>query len=87
MVKEGFGVDDGDIRIGADILTGAALADEVASATGQYFDNDSGRFAEPHRDALDPRKTEALVQAIEALLLAAKSKLIRPGEGQRADCG
>ncbi|EXI81662.1 MAG: D-beta-hydroxybutyrate dehydrogenase [Candidatus Accumulibacter appositus] len=74
MVKEGFGVDGGDIRIGADILIRAALDDDFASATGQYFDNDSGRFAEPHPDALDPRKSEALVQAIEALLLRVQRK-------------
>lgn len=68
MVKEGFGMAGSDIRIGADILVRAALSDDFARATGRYFDNDSGRFAEPHPDALDPRKTAQLVQAIEALL-------------------
>lgn len=68
MVKEGFGVAGSDIRIGADILVRAALSDDFAQATGQYFDNDTGRFAEPHPDALDPRKAAQLVQAIEALL-------------------
>lgn len=68
MVKEGFGIDGGDIQIGADILARAALADEFANATGLYFDNDSGQFASPHSDALDHQKSEALVQAIEALL-------------------
>ena len=34
MVKEGFGVAGGDIRIGADILTRASLEDEFASASG-----------------------------------------------------
>lgn len=68
MVKEGFGVAGSDIRIGADILVRAALSDDFAKATGQYFDNDAHRFAEPHPDALDPRKTARLVQAIEALL-------------------
>lgn len=47
MVKETFGVVGGDIRIGAKILTRAALADEFAAASGQYFDNDSRRFASP----------------------------------------
>jgi NAD(P)-dependent dehydrogenase (short-subunit alcohol dehydrogenase family) len=74
MVKEGFGVDGGDIRIGADILIRAALDDDFASATGQNFDHDPGRFAEPHPDALDLRKSEELVQAIEALLLRVKRK-------------
>ncbi|WP_207951848.1 hypothetical protein [Pseudomaricurvus alcaniphilus] len=44
-----------DIRIGADILTRAALAEEFAAASGQYFDNDTGQFAAPHPDALDSR--------------------------------
>lgn len=68
MVKEGFGMAGNDIRIGADILVRAALSDDFAEATGRYFDNDAGRFAEPHPDALDPRKTAQLVQAVEALL-------------------
>lgn len=68
MAKEGFGVAGSDIRIGADILVRAALSDEFAQASGQYFDNDARRFAKPHPDALDPCKTAQLVQAIEALL-------------------
>lgn len=68
MVKEGFGLAGSDIRIGADLLVRAALSDDFAHASGRYFDNDAGRFAQPHPDALDPRKTAQLVQAIEALL-------------------
>ncbi len=68
MVREGFGVAGGDIRIGAEILTRAALSDDFAAASGAYFDNDSGRFATPHRDALDPQKSEAIVRAIESVL-------------------
>ena len=68
MVKEAFGVAGGDIRIGADILTRAALADEFAAASGQYFDNDSRRFASPHPDALNPQKCEEIVRLIEAVL-------------------
>ncbi|MBT8470814.1 MAG: SDR family NAD(P)-dependent oxidoreductase [Deltaproteobacteria bacterium] len=71
MVKEAFGVPGGDIRIGADILARAALADEFAAASGKYFDNDSGRFAPPHPDGLDPRKAEAIVSAIETVLAEA----------------
>merc|ERR1711879_890868 len=56
MVKEGFGVAGNDIRIGADILIRAALSDEFAQATGPHFDNDSGEFAAPHRDALNREK-------------------------------
>ena len=68
MVKEGFGVSGKDIRIGAEILLRAALADEFATASGQYFDNDSGQFASPHPDALDPQKSATIVHAIEAVL-------------------
>jgi len=68
MVKDAFGVPGSDIRIGADILTRAALADEFAQATGKYFDNDSGQFASPHPDALDDHKSGQVVEAIEAIL-------------------
>lgn len=68
MVKQAFGIAGSDIGIGARILTQAALSSEFAKASGQYFDNDSGRFASPHPDALDPQKNEAVVQAIEAVL-------------------
>ncbi|MEM8605000.1 MAG: SDR family NAD(P)-dependent oxidoreductase, partial [Cyanobacteria bacterium P01_H01_bin.121] len=44
MVKQAFGVAGGDLQIGAEILTRAALSEEFATASGQYFDNDSGRF-------------------------------------------
>ena len=53
MVKEGFGVDGKDISIGADILVEAALGDRFNHASGRYFDNDSGRFSNPHPAALD----------------------------------
>ena len=68
MVKEAFGVAGGDLRIGADILTRAALADEFAAASGQYFDNDSGQFAPPHPDALDARKSQEITGVIETTL-------------------
>jgi len=68
MVKQAFGVAGGDLRIGAEILTRAALSDEFAAASGRYFDNDSGRFASPHPDALNTQKSEEIVRVIEALL-------------------
>ena len=68
MVKEGFGMAGKDIGIGADILVRAALSDEFAAASGKYFDNDSGRFAKPHRDAINTQKSAEVVQAIEAVL-------------------
>lgn len=68
MVREGFGVAGSDVRIGADVVTQAALADTFATANGQYFDNDTGRFAPPHPDGLDPRKIDEVVRSIEAVL-------------------
>lgn len=68
MVKEAFGVAGGDIRVGADILCRAALNDEFAGASGQYFDNDSGRFVSPHPDALDLKKSEGIVRLIETTI-------------------
>ena len=68
MVKEAFNVGGNDVSIGADIVTRAALSDEFANASGQYFDNDAHRFAPPHPDALNAQKAAAIVNAIEAVL-------------------
>ncbi|MCL1065770.1 SDR family NAD(P)-dependent oxidoreductase [Shewanella olleyana] len=68
MVKQAYGVSGGDLSIGADILTRAALSDEFAQATGQYFDNDRGQFASPHPDALDVAKTAKVVSVLEQVL-------------------
>ena len=68
MVKQAFGVAGGDIRIGAEILTRAALTDEFKTASGKYFDNDSGRFASPHPDVLDTGKCQEIVRVIETIL-------------------
>ena len=46
MVKEGFGVAGSDLMIGADILRRLALEAEFATASGRYWDNDSGGFGE-----------------------------------------
>lgn len=70
MVKEGFGVAGNDLRIGVDILTRAALAASFATASGRYFDNDSGGFADPHAAALDPSHAHAVMQTMEATIAA-----------------
>jgi len=67
MVREGFGIAGKDQRIGAEILCRAVLSDEFAAASGAYFDNDSGRFASPHPDAMDPEKVSAVVEALDSL--------------------
>ncbi|MCV6636970.1 SDR family NAD(P)-dependent oxidoreductase [Candidatus Albibeggiatoa sp. nov. NOAA] len=68
MVKDAFGVAGKDIRIGADILVRAVLSDEFETASGQYFDNDSGRFTSPHPDVHDTQKCEKMVYAMETVL-------------------
>lgn len=68
MVKQAFRVIGGDIGIGAEILTRAALTDEFKTASGKYFDNDSGQFASPHPDALDTGKCQEIVRVIETVL-------------------
>jgi len=68
MVKEAYGVAGANLSIGADILKRAALSDEFADASGQYFDNDTGRFASPHPDALDAEKSQEVVNTIERIL-------------------
>ena len=68
MVREGFGMAGKDLQIGAEILFRAALSNEFATASGQYFDNDSGQFANPRADALDAGKLEAVGRAIAAIV-------------------
>ena len=63
-----MGVAGNDLRIGAEILCRAALSDEFASASGQYFDNDSGQFAQPHPDALNAQKCEEVIRTIDEIL-------------------
>jgi NAD(P)-dependent dehydrogenase (short-subunit alcohol dehydrogenase family) len=68
MVKQAYGVVGGDLRIGAEILTRAALSDEFAAASGRYFDKDIGQFTSPHPDALNPQKCEEIARVIEGIL-------------------
>ena len=68
MVKEGFGVAGNDLNVGANILIRAALSPEFAQASGQYFDNDSERFAPPHHAASDAGHVAAFMQALNAIV-------------------
>lgn len=68
MVKEGFGIEGNDLNIGADILVKASNSKDFANMSGQYFDNDSGRFSDPHVFALDKNNCELLVNRIEDLI-------------------
>lgn len=65
MVKEAYGSDGHDIRIGGDILIRAGLSDEFNDASGKYFDNDRGIFAMPHPDALDEKMRSEVIHCLE----------------------
>ncbi len=73
MVKEGFGVQGSDLSIGAEIVSRLAISADFINSSGQYFDNDVGSFASPHPDALDDRKCQELVSAIEEVLTDRKA--------------
>ncbi|MEO1580268.1 MAG: SDR family NAD(P)-dependent oxidoreductase [Pseudomonadota bacterium] len=68
MVKDAYGIPGSDIQIGAKILYDAALSDTFQNAGGKYWDNDSGQFADPHADALNKAKQDAVVHAIKSAL-------------------
>ncbi len=68
MVKDGFGVAGNDLSIGADILVDAALGARFAEASGAYFDNDSGRFANPHASALDAKHANDVMTTLKDTL-------------------
>ena len=68
MVKEGIGVAGGDLGVGADILSRAALSDEFDGVSGQYFDNDKGRLSEPHPAGQDPAACDVVTRAVEQVL-------------------
>jgi NAD(P)-dependent dehydrogenase (short-subunit alcohol dehydrogenase family) len=68
MVKEAYGSDGKDIAIGSDILTRLATGPQYSESNGHYFDNDSGQFASPHPDAMNPQKNKQIIEWMEALL-------------------
>jgi NAD(P)-dependent dehydrogenase (short-subunit alcohol dehydrogenase family) len=68
MVKEGFGMPGKDVGIGADVLVLAALDDSFVGRSGQYFDNDNHRFADPNPAALNAEHSQQVMQAIETLV-------------------
>jgi NAD(P)-dependent dehydrogenase (short-subunit alcohol dehydrogenase family) len=70
MVKEGFGIAGNDLSIGADILCAAALSDTFSDVSGQYYDNDAGRFAPPHAMAADAAHVGQVMQGIASALTA-----------------
>ncbi|QHJ11119.1 putative oxidoreductase YciK [Paraglaciecola mesophila] len=68
MVKDAYGMAGSDLRVGADILSRAALSDEFIDASGQYYDNDIAQFAQPHPDALNEQKNTALMSTMDQII-------------------
>lgn len=69
MVKEGYGMEGHDVRIGADILVRLAIDHKHGNATGKYYDNDQGRYADPHPDALDEKLRCKLIQVMDETIV------------------
>ncbi|MEM7589486.1 MAG: hypothetical protein AAF320_04960, partial [Myxococcota bacterium] len=46
----------------------AILSDDFNNASGQYFDNDSVKFASPHPDVLDPKKCDSIIKTMNTIL-------------------
>lgn len=63
MVREGFGTPGHDIGIGVRILVRLALEHEAVHS-GRYFDNDAGKYANPHMDALNKTRRELVCKAV-----------------------
>ena len=68
MVKEAFGESNKDIGIGAEILVRAAISEEFTGHSGEYYDNDAGRFNDPHAAANDSEHAASIVRTIEEIL-------------------
>ncbi len=69
MVREAYGRQGYDLKLGADILRRAALSAEFKNASGKYFDNDYGVFSEPHPFALNENNRKELLKALDNFML------------------
>ena len=68
MVKAAYGSEGKDLSIGANIVVRAVLNEDFSGITGKYFDNDRGHWSDPHPDAFDESKCEALFAAMNEVL-------------------
>jgi NAD(P)-dependent dehydrogenase (short-subunit alcohol dehydrogenase family) len=71
MVKEGFGIEGNDVNVGADILVRFVNEPEYSKRTGEYFDNDSGRFAPIHEAATNDRFIGELIKELDRIIAEA----------------
>ncbi len=68
MVKEAYGQEGFDVKIGAELLYRAAFSEEFANASGMYYDNDVESFAKPHPDALIKAQRDTLMLIMDTFL-------------------
>ncbi len=68
MVKQAYGHHWSPVSKGAEIVVDLATNPEFKEYSGEYYDNDSGRFASPHPYATDFKKIEELVSATNKLI-------------------
>ncbi len=68
MVKEAFGNYWSSADKGANILYELAVSDEYQDASGKYFDNDKGTFAEAHPDVYNATKINKLITTTVEIL-------------------
>ncbi|MBE0442758.1 MAG: SDR family NAD(P)-dependent oxidoreductase [Psychrobacter sp.] len=78
MANDAYGQHWSSADKGAGILVALAVADEFATETAQYFDNDirgehgdaRGEFGKPHSDAFNTAATTTLLQHTQKILTA-----------------
>lgn len=68
MVKKAFGKHWSSADKGANILYELAVSEDYKGASGKYFDNDRGTFAEAHPDAYNETKIDKLINTTAAIL-------------------
>lgn len=68
MVKEAFGQFWASADKGANILYDLAINNKHENRSGQYFDNDNGRFAKAHTEAYDDAKIEQLITITKEMI-------------------
>ena len=69
MVKEGYGIEGKDLRIGAEVLFNAATGEQFSNAHGKYFDNDIGKFSNPHPDVFNAAKVDDFINTMEQIII------------------
>lgn len=68
MVKEAYGMQGYDIRIGANVLIKLAFDEQYRNMTGFYFDNDRGVISNPHPDAMNDSRNQKIEETINDII-------------------